>query len=93
MEAALTRELAADGLAICDARLAPGTRYRHYEGGVYEVLGEARHFETEEYLVIYRPVQNTGGLWVRPKAMFFGTVLIDGVEQARFEPDSRSESP
>ena len=92
MEAALTRELAADGLTICDARLATGTRYRHYKGGVYEVLGEARHSETEEDLVLYRPVQNTSGLWVRPKTMFFATVLINGVEQARFEPDSRCES-
>ena len=32
----------------------PG-RYRHYKGGEYIVLGTARHSETEEMLVVYRP--------------------------------------
>ncbi|MDH5641457.1 MAG: DUF1653 domain-containing protein, partial [Nitrospira sp.] len=31
----------------------PG-RYRHYKGQEYEVLGVARHSETEEELVVYR---------------------------------------
>ena len=84
MEAALVRELAAEGLAICDRRLEPGTRYRHYKGCLYEVLGEARHSETEQELVLYRAVYGEGRLWVRPKAMFFGTVVVEGVERARF---------
>jgi len=59
--------------------------YRHYKGGEYEVLGVARHSETHEPLVVYRPLYNATGWWVRPHAMFFGKVDVDGVQLARFE--------
>ncbi|WP_119154953.1 DUF1653 domain-containing protein [Caldimonas tepidiphila] len=62
----------------------PTGRYRHYKGGEYEVIGVARHSETLEPLVVYRPLYNQTGWWVRPHAMFFETVTIDGVEQPRF---------
>jgi hypothetical protein len=62
----------------------PLGRYRHYKGLDYEVLGVARHSETLEPLVIYRPLYNSSGLWLRPHAMFFEQVVIDGVVQARF---------
>jgi hypothetical protein len=61
----------------------PG-RYRHYKGGEYEVVGVARHSETLEPLVLYRPLYNDSGLWVRPYAMFFGEVEIEGRRQPRF---------
>ena len=32
----------------------PTGRYRHYKGGEYEVIGVARHSETQEPLVVYR---------------------------------------
>jgi hypothetical protein len=59
----------------------PG-KYRHFKGGLYEVLGIARHSETEEELVVYRTSQ--GDLWVRPRAMFLETVTHDGREVPRF---------
>ncbi len=59
-------------------------RYRHYKGGEYEVTGVARHSETLEPLVVYRPLYNDSGWWVRPHAMFVGEVEIDGVRQPRF---------
>lgn len=62
----------------------PTGRYRHYKGGEYEVIGVARHSETHEPLVVYRPLYNDSGWWVRPHAMFFGSVEIDGVVQPRF---------
>jgi hypothetical protein len=62
----------------------PTGRYRHYKGGEYEVIGIARHSETLEPLVVYRPLDNASGLWVRPHAMFFGEVEIAGVRQGRF---------
>jgi len=65
----------------------PG-RYRHYKGGEYEVIGIARHSETLEPLVVYRPIYNESGWWVRPHAMFFGQVVIDGSPRPRFEPVS-----
>ncbi len=64
---------------------APLGLYRHYKGGEYEVIGVARHSETHEPLVVYRPLYNKSGWWVRPHAMFFGTVEVDGVPRARFE--------
>lgn len=59
-------------------------RYRHYKGGEYEVVGVARHSETHEPLVVYRPLYNDSGLWVRPHAMFFEDVDVDGRRQPRF---------
>ena len=64
---------------------APLGRYRHYKGGEYEVLGVARHSETQAPMVVYRPLYNDSGWWVRPHAMFFEQVLVDGVRRPRFE--------
>ena len=61
-------------------------RYRHYKGGEYEVLGVARHSETLEALVVYRPLYNDTGLWVRPYAMFFERGRARGPRQPRFAP-------
>jgi len=62
----------------------PPGRYRHYKGGEYEVIGVARHSETLEPLVVYRPLYNASGLWVRPHSMFFEQVEIEGKWQPRF---------
>lgn len=64
--------------------LTPPGRYRHYKGGEYEVVGVAWHSETLEALVVYRPLYNDSGLWVRPHAMFFGQVEVEGKWQPRF---------
>ena len=59
-------------------------RYRHYKGNDYEVIGVARHSETEEELVVYRKLYGDGSLWVRPLAMFTEKVLVDGRQIPRF---------
>ena len=59
-------------------------RYRHYKGGEYEVLGVARHSETLEPLVVYRPLYGKSGMWVRPYLMFIESVDNDGQRQPRF---------
>lgn len=59
-------------------------RYRHYKGNLYQVLGLARHSETEEELVVYRALYGEHGLWVRPKAMFFENVQVEGRAVPRF---------
>ncbi|MBK7613395.1 MAG: DUF1653 domain-containing protein [Vitreoscilla sp.] len=64
----------------------PTGRFRHYKGGDYEVLGVARHSESLEPMVVYRPLYNATGWWVRPHGMFFGTVDLDGRQVARFAP-------
>ena len=61
-------------------------RYRHYKGGEYEVLGVARHSETQEPMVVYRPLYNSTGWWVRPYEMFVGSVPVNGQLQPRFAP-------
>jgi len=66
------------------SRPCPACLYRHYKGGLYEVLDIARHSETLEPLVVYRALYGAHGLWVRPAAMFTETVVIGGVRQPRF---------
>lgn len=64
----------------------PVGRYRHYKGNLYDLIGVVRHSETLEPLALYRPLVGEGTLWVRPYAMFFETVVADGIEQPRFAP-------
>ncbi|WP_295857203.1 DUF1653 domain-containing protein [uncultured Xylophilus sp.] len=58
--------------------------WRHYKGGLYAVVGSARHSETLEPMTVYRALYGERGLWVRPAAMFAEEVVIDGVRQPRF---------
>jgi hypothetical protein len=64
--------------------MQPG-RYRHYKGREYEVLGVARHSETEEEYVVYRALYGAQGLWIRPTEMFLETVIVDGHSCPRFQ--------
>jgi hypothetical protein len=64
--------------------VTPGI-YKHYKGPEYQVLDVVRHSETEELLVLYRPLYGERKLWVRPYPMFVETVLVDGVEVPRFQ--------
>jgi hypothetical protein len=58
-------------------------RYRHFKGGLYEVLGEAKHSESLKDVVLYKYAsENT--LWVRPKKMFLEKVLVNGRKTSRF---------
>lgn len=63
--------------------------YRHYKGGVYEVLSVACHTETLEWYVVYesqeRKQQNMPSVWVRPYDMFVETIEKDGKVIPRFE--------
>lgn len=63
----------------------PG-RYRHYKGHEYEVLGVARHSETDEQYVVYRALYGDRGLWIRPTSMFEEMVVLEGRHVPRFEP-------
>jgi len=64
--------------------VGPG-RYRHFRGGEYEVLAVATHSETHEPLVVYRPLYNDTGWWVRPLGMFRERVTHEGRTVSRFE--------
>ena len=59
-------------------------KYRHFKGMEYEVIGVARHSETEEPMVVYRALYGEGGLWVRPLAMWNEQVDRDDYHGPRF---------
>lgn len=60
-------------------------RYRHYKGNMYQVIGIAKHSETEEDVVVYRALYGECGLWVRPLDMFCENVEVKGKLIPRFE--------
>ena len=62
----------------------PPGRYRHYKGGLYEVLDTVRHSESLEPMTLYRALYGECGLWVRPAAMFLEEVMVEGVRRPRF---------
>jgi hypothetical protein len=61
--------------------------YRHSKKGqLYEVLGIALQTETNEPLVVYRPLyENEYELFARPYAMFTESVELNGEMKPRFE--------
>ena len=63
--------------------IKPG-RYRHFKGKEYEVIGVAKHSETEEEMVVYRQLYGEHGLWVRPASMWEEKVERDGKTFTRF---------
>jgi hypothetical protein len=69
----------------------PPGRYRHYKGGLYQVVGTVRHSETLEPMTLYRALYGEQGLWVRPAAMFeeIVNVEVDGKTYSgpRFRPE------
>ncbi|MGX5913772.1 DUF1653 domain-containing protein [Aliidiomarina sp. Khilg15.8] len=65
-------------------QLNPG-KYQHYKGNFYQVIDTVRHSETEECLVLYRPLYGDQSLWVRPYEMFIESVKLDGNDVPRFK--------
>lgn len=64
--------------------ITPGV-YHHYKGNGYEVIGVGKDTETEEGVVIYRPLYKSDvAYWVRPYEMFIGEVVVGGVTYPRF---------
>ncbi len=61
--------------------------YQHYKDKPYTYVGLARHSETLEEMVIYetRYANAQGKVWVRPKKMFFESIVLDGKSVARFQ--------
>jgi hypothetical protein len=61
--------------------IVEGGWYRHYKGGIYQILCVATHTESGEEQVIYKG-KTKGRIWARPKTMF-----MDG----RFQPIGQKE--
>ena len=62
--------------------MAGPTCYRHYKGGLYELVCEAVLEADHTPVMVYRG--QDGAVWERPKAAFFETVVHDGVAMPRF---------
>ena len=63
--------------------------YRHFKGGIYEVIGVAIHTETQDGLVLYRDYENPDSItWARPVSMW--NDMVNG--KKRFELIERSET-
>jgi len=58
-------------------------RYRHYKGGIYELVCEATMEADHTPIIVYRAAD--GSIWCRPKAVFFEAVEVGGVQVQRFE--------
>ena len=64
-------------------------KYKHYKGGIYELLYIAEHSETGDKLVIYK--NNENKIYARPYDLFFETLKINGQEIERFKKISDTE--
>ena len=65
--------------------LKPGV-YRHYKGGKYLVYEVGTHTESNERLVVYRPLYGSFGLSIRPLAMFLDMLSADRFEDKVSRP-------
>ena len=61
-------------------------QYRHYKGGLYELVCEATLEADLTPMIIYRA--HDGSIWARPKAVFFELIEVDGLLVPRFAPVS-----
>ena len=62
----------------------PMTRFRHYKGGLYELVCEATLESDLSTMIVYRAPD--GSIWARPKDVFFQLIEVDGVKVQRFTP-------
>ncbi len=68
---------------VNSVEIKPGV-YRHFKGGMYRLIGVAKHSETLEPMVVYQALYGEGGLWVRPAHMWLAYVEKDGYSGPRF---------
>ncbi len=63
--------------------MIPGvTKFRHYKGGMYELVCVATLESDLSPMIVYKAAN--GSLWVRPESVFFEQVLVDGKQVQRF---------
>ena len=59
------------------------TRYRHYKGGIYELLCEATlESDPTVTMIVYKAANGT--IWTRPASVFFEMIEHDGARVPRF---------
>lgn len=50
-----------------------GAKYKHFKGGIYEVIAVGYHSETQEKMVVYKDME-TDKVYIRPYDMFVSDV-------------------
>ena len=59
-------------------------QFRHYKGGLYELVCVATLESDLSEMIVYRAAD--GSIWTRPKEVFFELVDVGGQKVARFAP-------
>lgn len=61
-------------------------KYRHYKGGIYEIICEARlEADPAITMMVYRS-EADGTIWTRPKTVFLEIIEHEGKLVPRFAP-------
>lgn len=60
-------------------------KYRHYKGGIYEIVCEAK-LESDPSVIMIVYKSDNGLIWARPRNVFFELVQHEGVAVPRFAP-------
>lgn len=63
--------------------LSPGL-YRHFKGGIYEVVGVGKLSEEEKVEMVIYKSQETGVIWLRPIEMFLEKIERENYNGPRF---------
>ena len=67
----------------------PGWRYRHFKGGLYQIVTLALNTETGEDMVVYQALYDDFKVYVRPLSMFLSETDFvkypDSTQPMRFE--------
>ncbi len=69
-----------------EQRVKPGERYRHFKGGLYEVVCQAIQESDHSPVVVYRPLggESAHTVWTRPLEVFFEQVQVGERTTQRF---------
>ena len=60
-------------------------QYRHFKGGIYDIICEATlESDPTVTMIVYRAAN--GSIWTRPSSVFFEQVECDGKMTQRFVP-------
>jgi len=60
-------------------------KYRHYKGGIYEIICEAQLESDPNVIMVVYKAEN-GTIWTRPRGIFFELVQHEGRTISRFAP-------
>jgi len=83
----VSRDKTARSIKIIDPNFSPKTIFRHFKGGLYEILHNATFQSKSDIdnvsVVVYKNVEKDE-IFVRTTEEFFGKVVVDGKTLSRF---------